>query len=441
MADNTTIDIGTTGDVISTEDRGGVKWQRILIDSNDGPSIDAFGRWRVSNPETLFDSKLLGSDSAPLVWDENLDSGTMATTTPTEAKPYIDWTSNNITAGKRTRQTFRRFNYQPGKSQIIIIAGVLELASGTKTGCERRTGYFDDNNGAFFESDAGTIGVTTRSNDSGSPIDITVTQANWNIDTMDGGDDSDNPSGITADWSKGQIFVIDFQWLSLGRVRFGLEIGGMLHYVHQVVGAANSLIIPWCSNPCLPIRHQIITTTSSGVCSMRIICSTVISEGTTDDVGIIRYHSTAGTGVTTDNENEIFAVVGIRLKSTHVGTTIKLLDVHIQVHTASEFLEWLLIWNGTVAGTFTYTNLTNSAVQVATGATTNSVTSGTIIGGGYVQSAQRGGGDVVEELNNALMLGVDTAGTTLDTLVLAVRPIGGVDTATVEGSMTWRELT
>ncbi len=220
-----------------------VSQKKIQVEASDGPSADAFGRWRVSNPQTLFDSKLTGLDSAPLFWDEQLESGTMATTTPTADKPYIDFTSTNAAAGKRTRQTFRRFNYQPGKSQLILMTGILELASGTKTGCERRIGPFDNNNGAFFESDAGTVGVTVRTHDSGSTVDITVAQASWNLDNMDGGSDAENPSGLTLDTTKEQVFVIDFQWLSAGRVRFGFEIGGVIVYVHEV-NVANEATIP-----------------------------------------------------------------------------------------------------------------------------------------------------------------------------------------------------
>lgn len=440
MADNTTLP--GTGDVYASDDRGGVKFQKVLVAPLDGPGCDAFGRWRTSAPVTLFESKLLGSDDAPLFWEEKQVSGSStAPTTPTEAKPYIDLASINVTAGVYVRQTYRRFNYQPGKSQLILMTGVLELASGVKTECERRIGYFDDNNGAFFESDGGTIGITTRSNDSGTFADTTVVQANWNLDNLDGGDDAANPSGATADWTKAQIFVIDFQWLSVGRVRFGIEINGVIIYVHEVA-VSNVNAIPWTSTPNLPLRYELVSTTNSGVCSMRCICSAVISEGGTEDVGIVHRTSTAGAEVVTAVENTIYAVVGLRLKTTHVGTTVKILNAAIQIHTASETLEWLLIWKPTVAGTFTYSSITNSACQRALGATANTVTGGTIIGGGYIESGSGGnssgsGGGVID---TSLVPGVDIAGTVPDEVVLCVRPIGGVSAATVEGSMTWREL-
>lgn len=422
---------------------GGVlaKHQRVLVNAFDGPSCDAFGRWRVSEPTTLFDTKLLYADNQSLFWDEQLESGTMATSGPTADKPYIDFTSQDTTAGLRTRQTFRRFNYQPGKSQLVLMTGVLELASGTKTGCQRRIGLFDDDNGAFFESDAGIIGVTVRTSDSGSPADTTVAQASWNKDNLDGGADAANPSGLTLDVTKAQIFVIDYQWLSVGRVRFGFELGGVIVYVHEY-NAANTVAIPWASTPNLPLRYQIVTTGDSGVCSMRVICSTVISEGGTDHVGVVRYRSTAGAGVTTDNEDELFALVGIKLKSAYIGTTIELLNAAVQVHTAGELMEWVILFNPTVADTFTYGDLANSAVQTALGATVNSVTGGTQIAGGYVETGggQSAGGSGGGGVNSALTLGVAIDGTTLDTFVLAIRPIGSTEAATVEGSLTWREI-
>lgn len=410
------------------------------IQMGDSSSIDAFGRWRVSNPLTLFDSKLLGSDKQPLFWDEALESGAgITSTTPTPAKPYLDIVSSNATAGVFTRQTFRRFNYQPGKSQLILMTGVLELASAVKTGCVRRIGLFDDDNGAFFESNEGAFGVVTRSNDSGSPIDVTTLQIHWNLDKMNGSGDQDNPSGFTIDFTKGQIFVIDFQWLSIGRVRFGFEIGDRITYVHEVT-TANFKVIPWASTPNLPLRYQMVTTVDSGINSMRVICSAVISEGETDDLGVVRYVSTAGEAVITAVENTLYAVIGLRLKSTHFGALIEMINVQKQIQTSAEFLEWVLLFNPDVADVFTYADLANSAVQIARGVTANVVTNGIEIAGGYLETGggNSGGASQGRALHNALTLGASIAGVA-DQMVLAARPIGGVSAVAVEGSLEWRE--
>lgn len=439
MADNT--ELPGTGEVYASDEKGGeVNFQKVLINAFDGPSCDAFGRFRVSEPTTIFDSKLLEADKAPLFWDESPAGGTTSTT-PTLDKPYTDIVSTNVTADTFVRQTFRRFNFQPGKGQLILMTGILELASGVTTGCTRRIGIFSDENGAFFESDAGTIGVGHRTSDSGSVVDEVKVQADWNIDTLDGDNDAANPSGVLVDWTLAQVFVIDFQW-PIGRIRFGIEIAGVLIYIHQFLHS-NVEVIPWASSPNLPLRYEMVTTSSSGICSMRCISATVISEGGTQDIGVVHHSSTIGAGVTTDNENEFFAVVGIRLGLTKHHTTVKIIDAQIQIHTASEFILWVLIWNPTVAGTFTYSAVTNSSVERALGAgATNSVTGGIHIGGGYAETGggNSGGSSVGRAIETSLILGINIAEDTADQIVLCVMPIGGVSVATVEGSITWREI-
>jgi len=437
-ANNTTLP--GTGDVYAAEDRGGVKHQRVLVEMDNTGSVDAFGKLRVSSPVTIFDSKLIHLDKSPLFWDESLETGAgISTSTPTAAKPYIDFTTSLNTAGKFTRQTFRRFNYQPGKSQQILMTGVMNL-SGGGTGVERRMGLFDDNNGIFFEDNAGTYGVTVRTNDSGTPVDTTVVQASWNLDVMDGTNNSTNPSGITLDWTKAQIFVMDFQWLSIGRVRFGLEIAGKIIYVHEHL-VANLSIIPWTSTPNLPLRCQVITTASSPISTMRTICAAVISEGGTDSLGIIHRRSTEGAALATTTENTLYALVGMRLRSTHLSTSVEIINTELQIQSTSEYMEWVLIFNPTIAGSVTYGNHASSSVETFLGAATNTVTGGTDVAGGYIETGNNssGGASIEGAIHNALQLGVDIAGTA-DVLALCVRPIGGVSAVSVEGAISWREL-
>lgn len=403
---------------------------------NEPSHIDAFGRLRVSNPVTIFDSKLLGSDKAPLFWDEALESGAgISSSTPSLQKPYMDITSTVNTAGVFTRQTFRRFNYQPGKSQLIMMTGVIGL-SAVSTGVQCRIGYFDDDNGAFFENNEGVMQLTLRCNDTGTPVELSVVQEDWNIDRMDG----KGPSRVTADWSKAQIFVMDFQWLSVGRVRFGIEIDGVLYYIHKY-NTANTVTIPWASTPNLPLRYQIITTSSSPASVLRVICSVIISESGTDDIGVIHRESTAGEAVTTAVENTLYAIVGMRLKAVGIGATIKPLNAAIQVQTASELVEWVVMFNPSIAGTFTYSDHDDSAVETALGATANVVTGGHEIAGGYAESGggNAGSGSDSGLIGNAVLLGSAIDGT-MDEIVLCVRPIGGVSIADIEGSLTWREI-
>jgi hypothetical protein len=406
--------------------------QNVDIAAQDSTSVDAFGRWRVSEPHTVFDSKQI-FDNQPLFWDESLESGAGITSTHSTDTASSVMSSTVETAGKFTRQTFMRFNYQSGKSQLILMTGVLDR-SGGGTGVQRRIGMFDDDNGLFFEDDEGTVKVVRRTNVTGTAADNKVAQSSWNVDVMDGS----GPSGVTADWTKTQIFCLDFEWLGVGRVRMGLVIGGVNYTVHEFLNA-NILDKVYMSTPNLPLRYQMITTSSSPTSTFESNCATVISEGGSTDLGILRYKSTGGTHVDANVENTIYAILGIRLKSTHIAETVKVVNISVAEHQGGKFYEWMLILNPTVAGTFTYGDEANSSVQTAIGTTSNTVTNGTIIDGGFAASAQKGGVTIATEIDNALRLGSKIDGT-VDTKVLCVRPVGGATNLDIEGSLTWREI-
>lgn len=409
----------------------------------NSPLVDAFGRVRVSNPVTLFDSKLIFNDSdladsvenAPLFYDnqEISGSGTATAYDANEASQTISVSAT--TAGVRVRQTKMRFNYQPGKSQLIFMTFNM---NGAATGIIKREGLFDDQNGFFLELNGTTVKFVRRTFVTGSAVDNGIEQANWNLDPLDG----TGRSGVTIDFTKTQIMIIDYEWLGVGRARIGFVVDGMIYYAHEFLNA-NNLSVVYMSTPNLPLRTEIQNDGTGAADSITQICSTVISEGGSDDLGIIRRASTNGTHVDANTENTIYAVLGIRLKSNYLGATIKILNAALQVHTATSKLEWFFVLNPTVAGTFTYADESLSAVQIARGASTNTVTGGyQITGGGYVETgtvATGASGSSERGFSNAIRLGSLIDGTR-DEIVLCVRPIGGSTNVDVEGSLTWREL-
>lgn len=430
------------GTKIATRDVDGVQYQVVNVRADDSPSIDAFGRWRVSNPQTLFDSKNIFDDDGlggtvenqPLFYDnqETAGSGTGTAYNANESSQSLSVSAT--TAGTRVRQTKMRFNYQPGKSQLIIITFNLD---GTAAGITKREGIYDEKNGLYLEAAGTAIRFVRRTYVTGSAVNTAVAQASWNLDTMDG----NGASGINLDFSKTQIMFVDYEWLGVGRVRMGFVIDGAIYYAHQFLNT-NSLALVYMSTPNLPLRSEIINDGTGAADTVTQICSTVISEGGSNDLGVIRYASTEGTHVDMTTENTIYAVLGIRLKAEYIGASVKIINAALQLHTASHKVEWILKYNPTVAGTFTYSDQTNSAVQVATGATANTVTGGYDITGGFIESggvAQGRSGSGERGIDNAILLGSLIDGT-VDTIVLCARPIAGSSAVDVEGSLNWREL-
>ena len=375
--------------------------------------IDAFGRQRVSNPEMIFNSKQL-FDNQPLYWNdiEESGSGTSSTYSALTASSVLAVTAN--TAGKRTRQTYMRFNYQPSKSQLIYITGVLKK-SGGGSGIISRMGLFDDDNGIFLQRSGSTISLVVRSSVSGTPSDSnSATQANWNIDKMDG----NGLSGVTLDFSKTQILVIDFEWLGVGCVRVGFVVDGNIFYCHQF-NHTNVLSNVYMSTPNLPLRYQIENTGAGVASSIECICSAVISEGGKEDIGTNLYLST-GTSSVSLTKAQLNAFLGWKLKSDYKGCTIDILDTVIYVSSIDAY-EWRLIMNPSVAGTFTFTDVTGAPLQKAVGnGTTNIASGGTVVAGGYGTSRLSADSNALKAL---LKLGSSINGT-MDTLVLCVYPLG-----------------
>ena len=198
--------------------------RNVDVKAQDSTSIDAFGRWRVSNPTTLFDSKQV-HDNQPSFWDDSEVSGSGTSSTYDGDKAMTQMGVSASTAGKRVRQTFMRFNYQPGKSQLWLMTSVMSAAPSGIIAC---VGQFDDDNGIFFKVTDGVISANIRTSTSGSAVDTTVNQSSWNGDKLDG----TGPSGHTLDPTKCQILFADYEWLGVGRVRMGFVIDGAFIVAH-----------------------------------------------------------------------------------------------------------------------------------------------------------------------------------------------------------------
>ena len=407
--------------------------RNVDIVPQDSPSLDAFGRWRVSNPHTVFDSKQL-FDAQPLFWDDQQISGGSTTSTHVPAAAATRMLVAASTAGNRTRQTFMRFNYQPGKSQLVLMTSRL---SAKPTGITASVGMFDDDNGIFFTVIDGVVSAVIRSSTSGSPVDTAVAQSAWNKDKLDG----TGTSGLTLDMTKCQIMFFDFEWLGVGRVRCGFVINGAFHVAHEFYHA-NATTLVYMSTPNLPLRLELINGGAAAETTLDHICSTVMSEGGIEKNGKLLYVSTAGTPLTATTAGVIYALIGIRLKAAALDAVIEVVKVALQIQSASDSGEWTLRLNPEVAGTFTYADVTNYAIQSVLGATANTVTGGTVMQGGFANSdaASAGGvGGADANIENAIRLGSAIAGTA-DTLVLCWMPNDGSASNAVEASITLREL-
>jgi len=390
-------------------------------------NLDAFGRLRVSDSLTLFDSKQI-HDNQPLYWDDQQVSGAGTTSVHSSARASSTMGVSATTAGKRVRRTFQRFNYQPGKSTLILMTGVMQ-ATGGGSGITTAIGYFDDANGVFVTTIDGTPSMCVRSSVTGSPVDNAVAQSAWNGDKLDG----TGVSGITIDLSKSQIWWADLEWLGVGTVRTGFVIDGAFVLCHTF-NHANSIAGVYMSTPNLPCCYEIENDGTGGASTLEHICSTVITEGGQQAQGQLHYATTDDAAVAVASGNTV-GLIGVRLKSAYFDQQVDLTTASI-INTNKNEFEWRLYFNPTVAGTFTFADHPNSSVQLAIGTSANTITGGIIIGGGVNAGATQGS-TAEAELKNALRLGSTIAGVS-DVIVLAVKAYNTGET--FDASLGWREL-
>ena len=271
-----------------------------------GNNVDAFGRLRVSNPLTIFDSKNIMSKNN--LFDESLTgSGTVSYTAN---KSTVNLNVTQASGDKTIRQSKRVMSYQPGKSLLIFNTFVMNTLTAN---LKQKVGFFDGNNGIFFYADGTTLKIVRRTYTSGSAVDTEISQSSWNGDTLNG----TGASGFTLDPTKSNILFIDVEWLGVGSVRVGFVINGQLITAHTF-NNANSLTTVYMQTANLPIRYEIeaAAALSSGTYTLQQICSSCISEGGYSPSGVKQMvGTTAIAGSRLPTADTFYSIGTIRIRS------------------------------------------------------------------------------------------------------------------------------
>lgn len=414
---------------------------RVVI--GDGANLDSFSRLRVSNLYTLFDSTAEYGRSN-YFW-ETSTSGTGSTTTYLPNESSINLVCGTENTAYCIRQSKEYWRYQPGKSQLIINTFNMGAAV---AGVTKRIGYFDASNGIFLEQKGTTdVALVRRTFVSGTADDKRTVQADWNLDTLSGVGGTRNPSGIILDLSKVHILVIDLQWLGVGRVRVGFDIGGVVIYVHEFLHA-NVLTTVYMTSATLPVRYEIRNTAvQAGVNNIKQICSSVSVEGGLDE-GIAYTFGVPttllATAVTTRR-----AILSIRPKATF-GPSSKVnrtkfipLDSHLLVGTNNAIVEY--VYNPTfvvAGGALTWTSAdAESAMEycIHGDANAGAFTAGVST---HVMLSASGSGSFKQELNETAIsrypLVLDSSGANPTAFSIVVTSTTG--TTNINACMNWKEI-
>ena len=413
--------------VLWTGKQGDTRWVNIAMSPFDSTQIDAFSRIRVSQPFNIFDSKQLNNVNNIYYWTSQTLGGGTITYQPTRSESSL---SVGTASGDRaTKQTKEYFNYQPGKSQLVLCTGKFAVH---KENLRQRIGLFDNDNGIFYLLQNSGFNVVIRSNASGSVVDNIINQNNFNIDKLDGSKGPLNPSGITLDITKVHIFIINFQWLGVGSVMMTLDIGGKIIPVHRF-DHSNLIDFVYAGKINLPIRYDIVNTDITPSSStMTQICSSVISEGGSNPKILSRGINTEATRTVS---TIYYPIISIRKKAANIRENVLYKELFLSLTTGDTVLFQIRL-NPTLTGPSWTSAATNSFIEYDI--TSTALTGGDILYNGAIAGKYDSASTTLQsDFDDTLKILSNFSGTS-DILTLCARSIAV--NATLVGGINWDEV-
>ena len=400
-----------------------------VISGGDGSTAyDAFGRLRVSNPLTIFDSKNVMSKNT--LFDEALTGS--GGVTYTANKSTVNLNVTEVSGDKVIRQSKRVMSYQPGKSLLNLNTFVMNTLTAN---LKQKIGMFDANNGIFFYADGTTLKIVRRTYVTGSPADTEISQSSWNGDKLNG----TGASGYTLDPTKATILFMDFEWLGMGAVRVGFVIDGKFIVAHTFKNA-NDLSTVYMQTANLPIRYEIETaaTLAAGTYTLQQVCSTTLIEGGYSPEGRRKMIGTAALGSpsTLTTGDTWYSIAAIRIKSSRPYAVIVPTGYDVSALTNDDY-ECGLFYGVTLAsGSYSYTSFDDN---IEYDLTTRALSAtGTRIAGNYLSGKAAPTITLAGDIPFANQLG-QTIGGTSDILTLAAR--GKSNNNPIAGLIKWFDLT
>ena len=404
---------------------------RLKVETNfsgSTPSNDSFGRLRVSNPFTLFDSSHRYRDNG--LWATALATGGSSTFDANAGLVNLAVTA--ASGSSVIRETTKCFSYQPGKSLLVMSTFTFNAA---KPGLRQRVGYYGASNGMYLELDGSTLSFVERSSSTGSLLETRVVQSNWNVDPLNGS----GLSGLTLDPTKAQILWMDIEWLGLGTVRMGFVINGQFVHCHSF-HHANIITSTYITTASLPLRYEITNTVATASAStLKQVCSTVLSEGGYELRGLQQAIGTPiGTPITLTTSGTYYPVISLRLKATALDAIVILTAISLLGASTNTNYNWRVVANSTTTGGDWLSAGTNSSVEY--NITGTSTAGGRILAQGYFSASTQSSPNV-DILKEALFkFQLERDGLTSTPYELSLVVTGSTATCGVHASMDWEEI-
>lgn len=421
-------------------------------------TLDSFQRLRVSEPRIQFECSFSAQTpaTASSIWEStavasgtvaltgNLFGSTLATTTSTSSGYWI--------------QSYNHVRYAPGISTLLRFTFCFNsLISGVTS----RLGMFTDQgtfpstagDGAYLEAAGSVVSFVVRSMAAGAGSETRINQSSWNMDKMDG----TGTSGVNLNWANTQHFVMEYQWLGVGTIRFGFETGSSgTVWAHQI-NAVNSATTSWSRTGTLPLRAECYTSTSQAVAgTLTLVNCVVMQEGDVQLLRGWRYFSSnsGGTVRLGGTALGLYPVMSLRAASTNdltkrtrfIPTSVSITLAVVATGATSVQVALLTFPTPNTAATFAV-QPAGSGTTVDIAATATTAITGTAIASWIIPNVV---GTYTFDLSNMPdnqnVAGYNAAGTVAiagsSVLTLAAGPMTGTASAgaTIAATINWKEI-
>ena len=206
--------------------------------SEGPPEVSAFGKLRITEPTLIAQYDFSKSERRDQF--VNSQEGKSIKTWEADIGAVRLRVSGDTSTNDRVTNTSNLFHpYIPGSGIFYTFAARI---AGVNVGVVRNWGAFDATDGYFFQT-FGTGSDGTSPNlrvvhrytlDGNATVNHAVSQLDWNVDTLDGSGNGENPSGMQLDLTKVNNFWVDYQFVGGGRTRWGVFFKGERITCHEM---------------------------------------------------------------------------------------------------------------------------------------------------------------------------------------------------------------
>jgi hypothetical protein len=298
--------------------------------------VTAFGDLRVAELTPKIHLTFPYNINADIVDKTETNSGTV---TQADSMAVLQ-TSTNV-AGEAEILSRDVLVYRSGLGGKVRFTSLFSTSAASST---QLAGIGDSSDGFYFGFNGTAFGVN-RIQDGTSNW---IAQTAWNVDVMDGTGGSTNPSSMTLDTSKLNVYQIQYQWLGAGQIEFSIEdeSTGLFVPVHRLQ-YANNFTVPSVYNAALPLRLFVQNSGSSTNLTLKSASMSAFVEGKSVVTG------PANTVSATSNHTGEAHIFHIRNKATYLTKTnrVRCLLSQLSVgNDANQLASFTILQDATLAG-------------------------------------------------------------------------------------------